>query len=103
MEGEIVMSKECLVCGKSMGAFTGKVAIADDLVCMGCWTKVGMDIASDSQYNGAAIKEIIAIKERNQPLIANFKPTKKVGIISFDDNTQSFVITKFKKNQEHQI
>ena len=102
-EGENVMAKECLACGKSMGAFTGKVAVADGHVCMDCWTKAGMDITSltsGPQYTGAAIKEIIAIKERNQSLIANFKPTKKVGIISFDDNTQSFVIFKSKKNQD---
>lgn len=94
------MAKECLVCGKSMGAFTAKNAVADGHICLDCWVKTGLAPASGSLYTGAAIKEIISIRERNQSLIASFKPTKKVGIISFDDNTQSFIIAKSKKIQD---
>lgn len=99
------MAKECLVCGKSMGAFTGKVMVSDGHVCTDCWSKAGFDssmntLMSGNQYSGATIKEMVAVKERNQSLIANFKATKKVGLLSFDDNTQTFIITKSKKNQD---
>ena len=99
------MAKECLVCGKSMGAFSGKVAIADGHVCVDCWSKTGVGssvsaMMAGNMYNSATIKEIIAIKERNQALIDNFKPTSRVGMLSFDDNTQTFIITKSKKNQD---
>lgn len=99
------MAKECLACGKSMGAFTGKVAIADGHVCVDCWAKAGMEIStnaltSSKLYNSATIKELIAIKERNQALIDNFAPTSKVGMLSFDDNTQTFVIHKSRKQQD---
>lgn len=99
------MAKEWLVCGKSMGAFTGKVSIADGHVCTDCWIKAGMEntikaMTSGEVYNGATIREMIAVRERNQALIDNFKPTSKVGKLSFDDNTQTFVIFKSKKQQE---
>lgn len=99
------MAKECLACGKSMGAFTGKVAIADGHVCVDCWGKAGMEntvnaMMSGNLYNSATIKEMIAVRERNQALIDNFKPTSRVGMLSFDDNTQSFVIFKSKKQQD---
>lgn len=79
--------------------------VSDGHVCTDCWNKAGFDSSVDTlmtgnQYSGATIKEIIATKERNKPLIARFKATKKVGSLSFDDNTQTFIITKTKKNQD---
>ena len=74
-----------------------------------CWDKAGFDssmntLMSGTQYPGAVIKEMVEVRERNSALIANFKATKKVGNLSFDDNSQTFVITKVntlvKKNQE---
>lgn len=99
------MAKECLACGKSMGMFSSKVAIADGHVCMDCWVKAGMEnsvsgIMSGNQYNSSTIKEIIAVKDRNQSLIDNFKATHKAGMLSFDDNSQIIVITKNKKQQD---
>lgn len=99
------MAKECLICGKSMGIFVNKVAIADGSICMDCWKKSGMESSMDTlmssgQYNSATIKEMITLRERNESLISNFKPTKKVGMLSFNDDTQAFIITKSKKNQD---
>ena len=99
------MAKDCLVCGKSLGAFTPKVMISDGLVCIECWTKAGLDnsmnaLMSGNQYSGTTIKEMIAIREKNQLLISNFKATKNVGAISFDDNTQTFIITKSKNSKD---
>lgn len=99
------MAKECLVCGKLMGPFTGKIQLADGYVCSDCWDKAGFDSSMNTlltaeQYTGEVMREMISIKEKNEPLIARFKPTKKVGIISFDDNTQSFIIKSSKKNQD---
>ena len=99
------MAKECLVCGKSIGAFTPKVSIVDGQVCVDCWAKAGMEnsvnaIMSGKMLNSTTIKEMIAVKERNQALIDTFKPTSKVGMLSFDDNTQTFIISKSKKQQD---
>lgn len=43
---------------------------------------------------------MITVKERNQALIDNFKPTSKVGMLSFDDGTQTFIISKSKTQQD---
>lgn len=99
------MAKECLACGKSMGILTGKVQLADGHVCVDCWSKAGFDnsvntVMTGTQYDGATIREILSVKEKNQPLIDNFKPTKKVGTLSFDDNTKAFVIRKSKKDAD---
>lgn len=99
------MAKVCLICGKSMGAFSGKIMVADGYVCNDCWGKAGMgtslnDIVSGNQYNSTILKEMIAHREQNQVLINEFKPTSKVGQLSLDDNTQTFVITKSAKQQE---
>lgn len=99
------MAKECLACGKSMGAFTGKVAIADGHVCTDCWNKAGLEnsvnaLMAGKQYSGATIKEMIAVKERNQALIDNFKATSKAGMLSFDDNTKTFIIAKSRRQQD---
>ena len=93
------MAKECLVCGKSLGAFSGKVMVSDGYVCLDCWTTAGFDNSmnaymSGNQYSGATIKEMVAINENNQSLVANFQATKKVGMLSFNDNTQTFIINK---------
>ncbi len=93
------MAKECLVCGKIMGAFAGKVQIADGYTCTSCWNKAGLEtsmeaVMSGKQYSSEIINEMIAVKEKNRCLILNFKPTKIVGSLSFDDNSKTFIINK---------
>lgn len=99
------MAKECLICGKSMGALTGKVNIIDGYVCIDCWLKAGFDKDTNSfltgkQYTSSIIKEMISVKENNKQLIDNFQPTKVVGNLSFDDNTKSFTVKTSKKNTD---
>ena len=99
------MAKECLVCGKSMGAFTSKIAVSDGHVCYDCWVKAGMGITPSAfmtgeQYTGKLISQIIDTKERNKELLKRFSPTRKVEMLSFDDDLQVFVITKSKKNKD---
>lgn len=99
------MAKECLVCGKTIGAFTGKVAVSDGFVCTPCWLKAGREtsingLMDSKTLDSTAIREMIAEKERTQALIDSFKPTHKVDMLAFDDNTQTFVITHSKKHQD---
>ena len=102
---DLIMAKECLVCGKSIGALTGKVAIADGHICTECWKEAGMDnsvasLMSGRQYTSDVIRKIFENRKKNQHLIESFQPTKKIGAISFDDNTQSFIIEKSKKSKD---
>ena len=99
------MAKECLVCGKPLGVFSGKLTIADGPICTECWNKAGFDnsmssFMSSNQYSSTVIKNMIAAKEKNQTLIENLKLSKKIGPLSFDDNAQAFVITKSKKDRD---
>ena len=99
------MAKECLVCGKSMGALTGKVAVADGHVCVDCWKKAGMDTSVETlmtgkQYSGETLRAIFENRKNNQSLIDNFQPTKTIGALSFDDNTMSFIVEKSKKSKD---
>ena len=92
------MAKECSVCGKSVGIFTS-IEISDGRICMDCWAKAGFDgsmntLRSSSQYLSSTFKEIIATKEKTMSLLENFRPTKNVAMLSFDDHSQIFVITK---------
>ena len=99
------MAKECLVCGKAMGAFTAKVALSDGYTCVECWTKAGFATSvnammSGKQYSGIDITKMIAIKEQNQLLMKKFSPTKVIDVLSFDDNTQILKIKKSKKDSD---
>ena len=93
------MAKECLACGKLIGAMTSRVILADGQVCRECWCKAGFDISMSSvltggRYSAETIRKMIAVKNNDQSAVANFEATKKVGILSFDDNTQTFLINQ---------
>ena len=93
------MAKTCLICGKTMGAFSAQVFIADGFICSDCWTKAGMncslnDTAAGRNYDSNNIKKMIAYREKNQTLIEKFEPTSRVGQFFFDDRTQTFIINK---------
>lgn len=97
--------KECLICGTSMGALSAKIILSDGKICTDCWEKAGFDnnmktVMTSGDYYIADIKERIACRAGNTALITNFKATKKFELISFDDNTQTFVITKKNKKQD---
>lgn len=99
------MAKECLCCGKSMGAFSGKVPVSDGYVCTDCWSRAGLEtsmnaLMASNQYSGDSIRRMVEVKEKNQSLVDNFKPTKVVGSLSFDDNSQTFLVVKSKKNKD---
>lgn len=92
------MSKECIICGKSMGALSSKVKIKDGYVCINCWKNAGFgitmnDMAASNSITSENINAIIDEKTRNRKLIENFKPTREIGnYISFDDVTKTFII-----------
>ena len=59
------MAKGCLVCGKSLGALSQKMKVADGLVCLDCWKQTGFgtsmrDMERASTYTGIDIKNIIS-------------------------------------------
>lgn len=61
---DIVMAKDCLVCGKKLGALSQKLMIADGLICMDCYNKTGFGFSmSDyerlSSYTGKYISDVI--------------------------------------------
>lgn len=92
------MSKECVICGKSMGALSSKVKISDGYICIDCWKAAGLgitmnDMATSNSRTSENIKAMIDENERNRKLIESFKPTKEIGnYIRFDDVTKTFVI-----------
>lgn len=92
------MSKECTICGKSMGALNSKVKIRDGYVCIDCWRAAGFgitmkDMAAADSETSEHIKAILDEKAGNISLIENFKPTKEIGnYIRFDDVTKTFII-----------
>lgn len=100
----------CVVCGKSMGFFNGKVMIADGAVCNDCWNKTGigsdMDaLLSAKQYSAKEINLRVNAKSQIKYVERDFHPTKKIAnIIAFDDNSNMvFVYTYkgFKKNTDY--
>lgn len=97
------MAKECLVCGKNIGALTGKVKINDGIICIDCWTAAGFDksmqsLSSATNYSSNDIKNIIEEKNKKSSLIRNFHPTKQFGNVAFDDNSKYFTIKHSKNN-----
>ncbi len=64
-KGERIMAKECGVCGKSLGALSGKIPVIDGHVCTGCWSKAGLEGAMTAvgqmmgkQYTIGQIKDL---------------------------------------------
>lgn len=58
------MAKDCLVCGKRLGALSQKLMIADGLICTDCYNKTGFgfsmsDFEKLSSYTGKYISDII--------------------------------------------
>lgn len=97
------MPKECIICGKSMGALSSKVKISDGYVCADCWKAAGLEITMEDlggakSRTSANIREMINENERKKKIIENFKPTKEIGnYIRFDDVTRTFIIGSKKK------
>lgn len=99
------MAKLCSSCNNPISIFANRVKVSDGHVCMKCWNKAGFDnsvntIRTGVQYSGYIIKEMIEVKENNRTLIANFKATKKIGTLAFDDNNRTFIISKGFKNKD---
>ena len=91
------MAKNCVVCGKALGALTSKILISDGVVCRECWAKTGFDASMNTltevkNYTSKRVENLIAEKSQMQELIRYFNPTHTVGCLSFDDNSQTFTI-----------
>ena len=59
------MAKGCLVCGKSIGAFSQKMRVTDGFVCIDCWKQTGFgtsmrDMERAATYTGNDVKNIIS-------------------------------------------
>ena len=94
------MAKECLICGKIMGAFyINPMVVSDGQICRDCYFEAGLNgddrvSGIGKYYSSTTIKEMISAKRKNLVLIQKFHPTKIIGPFAFDDNTQTFTITK---------
>ena len=96
------MAKECLACGKAISIWTTiGTKVADGYVHISCWRKagLGLDYSYSRLYTGAAVKERLAARNGNQELTANNRGIRHIGLLSFDDNAQTFTILKRKENQ----
>ena len=83
--------KECVMCGKELGALSSKEVISDGVVCSKCLKKAGIDKLSNGQaFNAASIKPFL---ERHAAVVKSFSPTKKISIyLAVDENNKSFKI-----------
>lgn len=95
------MAKECLACGETISAWASRTKVADGYVHMKCFLKAGVGINTNygCLYTGAAIKERIAARNGSQEVTANNQGIRNIGLLSFDDNTQTFTILKKKENK----
>lgn len=88
------MKKECVCCGKSIGMLTSKVPLADGVVCSKCWADAGFgsdlaSFASGQQCTVAQFMERYKNKQDEQAAAKAFHPTKAIGLVAFDDNTNT--------------
>ena len=98
------MAKVCVACGQPISVWASRGKVADGYIHLGCWrnAQVGLNIQDYGRlYTGAAIKERIAARNGSQELTADRQRIRHIGLHSFDDNTQTFVIVKSKK--EHAV
>lgn len=96
------MAKECLACGKAINIWTTiGTKVADGYVHISCWRKAGLgfDYSYSHLYTGAAVKERLAARTGNQELTVNNRGIRHIGLLSFDDNTQTFTILKRKEDK----
>ncbi len=93
---------ECVVCGKQMGFFNGKVKIADGAVCNDCWNKTGIGTDMDAllsarQYSAKEINLRVNAKSQVKQVEKEFNPTKKISnLVAFDDNSQMIMVYTYK-------
>lgn len=93
------MKKECVCCGKTVGALTAKIKIADGVVCNKCWEAAGYttDLASIASGGNLTATEFMTRYEAKQAETENaklFTPTKSIGaFVAFDDNSNTLRIT----------
>ena len=103
------MAKKCVVCGREIAFFSGKIKLIDGECCEQCWWDAGFDtsvqsILSSEHYSS---KEIIKIKEarkQNEEIIRNFNPTKVIkhaaGRVEFDDESRTFIVVDTRYKEE---
>lgn len=93
------MKKECVCCGKALGALTGKVKLSDGVVCTRCWEDAGYktDLSSLSSAGNMTSDEFVRrynAKKEEAEAAEKFKPTKAAGgFVAFDDNSNTLRIT----------
>lgn len=93
------MSKLCDCCQQKIGFLTGRVKISDGIICSICFTKAGYSttsfasISKVSTYTLSEINEKIEKHNKYLQYASEFRPSKTVGIIKFDNQQKTFSIS----------
>ncbi len=93
-QNESVFSSTCVLCGKKMGFFNGKIILKDGYVCNDCWDKKGLkkriDYMTESRnYSASQIRDIVNSVNNDTTASSAFRGnTLTADLIQCDDSTQ---------------
>lgn len=98
---ESVFSSTCVICGKKMSFFNGKVILKDGYVCNHCWDSKGLnkriDYMTESRnYAAQQIRDMVQVVNNVPACASNFNGNTLVAdLVQLDDSTQTVqIITK---------
>lgn len=97
-QNESVFSATCVLCGKKMGFFNGKVILKDGYVCNECWNKKGLknriDYMTESRnYSASQIRNLFDSLSQSASVANAFKGnTLTSDLIQCNDSIQTVQI-----------
>lgn len=98
---ESVFSSTCVVCGKKMGFFNGKIILKDGYVCNHCWDSKGLskriDYMTESRnYSAQQIRDMVHVVNNVPSCATTFNGNTLIAdLVQLDDSTQTVqIITK---------
>lgn len=108
-QGNVFWSN-CVLCGKKMKFFNGKIMLKDGFVCNECWNTKGIKkrinkLTDSRNYSSRQIQEMVSIINNTPTDNSAFKTNTLISdLIQFDDDTQTVqIISKagFKSAKEY--
>lgn len=101
MANESVFSSACVICGKKMSFFNGKVILKDGYVCNQCWEVKGLGkridyITESRNYSAQQIRDMVQVVNCVPSCAANFNGNTLIAdLVQLDDSAQIVqIITK---------
>ena len=86
------MAKFCCICGEKIGVLTGRCTLADGVMCVSCFKKLGYsttDTNAIMDFKNRSVASVQKMFERNENVADGFSPTRQVGnFFAIDEERQ---------------